>query len=66
MFLRVWDFEQTPLSFLLYSFVSLSHGWSGNVLVKCFNNVSFQYVLTLLSAGNCWDIDLKTKIYTVF
>ena len=30
---------------------------------KCFNNVfSFQYVLlTLLSAGNCWDIDLKKK-----
>lgn len=28
--------------------------------MKCFNNVSFQYaLLTLLSAGNCWDIDLK-------
>lgn len=30
--------------------------------MKCFNNVSFQYVrLTPLSAGICWDIDLKKQ-----
>lgn len=56
------------LSFLLYSFISVSHGWSGNVLVKCFNNVS----LSSVCAPNtvvCWELLgywPKNKIYTVF
>lgn len=60
-----WACERTPWAFCC---TILSQSLlSANVLVKCFN-VSFQYVLlTLLSAGNCWDIDLgRKKIYTVF
>lgn len=58
-----WDFENRHLELSVVQFISVSHSWSGNVLVKMLQQcLSFQYVLlTLLSAGNCWDIDLKTK-----